>query len=86
MTGRHDLPEIEAMLIADRTHGEQLGNADDAKLGYFAADPLPTRRDCSWCGGTGRRPKWIGWTKVDDEPCCRCGGHGSIVVEAGCHD
>lgn len=75
MTGRHDLPEIEQMLIADRRHDEQNGLAYDA-----------ARRDCSWCYGTGRRPAWVGWTKVDDEPCVRCAGRGSILVEAECHD
>lgn len=63
------------IVFEDRRHGEQLGQAFDA-----------ARRDCSWCAGTGRSQVWIGWTRVDDEPCVRCGGRGHILIEAGCHD
>lgn len=63
------------IIYADRKAGEEIGQAFDAK-----------RRDCSWCGGTGRVPEWIGWTHVGDRKCARCAGKGHILVEAGCHD
>lgn len=75
MTGRHDLPEIELMLLADRRHDEQVGLAYDA-----------VRRDCSWCCGTGLVRKWVGWIEVGDRPCARCGGKGHTLIEHGCLD